>query len=820
MSNIRHIVRFVCVIALCLAWPWVVILCNKAIVITNSFCKKWASLYGDTWPSIMLIVLWLGIALLGVVTTFGLFLRYCRIIKSSRLICDEAINGAGDDYLQRDAFVKALLSSFRGASVYSSGAKYVALYAPWGDGKTSVINLLKEAKKDCIWGELNVWPDESHAHPACKLYCSLAKALFRNFHWILSWRFLVMAVRLSAKDVVSEFGFTLSIPLGLISAIFTIFGTVEGMRKQNGERLRRYLGKEIVIVVDDLDRLPPNETMRILMMLRSFGDLPNVTYIIAAEQKHLLASVADELPDGHNDIEAARHFLEKFMTHDYRLPVINSDVLSNMLRKQLKYFCSGHEVFGTRIDSMLLEMVLPYITNIRSLKRYMAALEFEWKMQCSKNEYGTSLPSVNLFDVASLIAIRVFEPLFYDKLWPSCYHVILKNSEKLPMTDPKCVSEKWLEENLYSYASNKDSAKRFMEYCLGLQRKYDVKAENQRDKTIGYYFSGLDDPERCANYSLASSVTAANYFSSHVSTELIPMDLFNKFFILVSKECDFDLSAIESFLRTLDERKRIPSLLNALKGIRLSAMGRLDLRNIIRAIVMLGSKDLENASQYYRSKMKSEWLIRDSLAKTALNVIRPVIAEDKKKDNALSDYLAECLCEVTGTPAMLVVAIDCDLFRHANKDFTKAEFSKEVFEKMINRFISLSEEWKGVDIKALDEYDFEKVWMDIVAYYDLSYGSAYKKAHAKELNDLEWVTERMNKFRYELQGLHKTYVGLDAIDACMGAEHVRDMLERNIDKLSLDNKEFLNELKFVMKRKEQGEPYNWLAMQTYFMNKR
>lgn len=807
--------RLVIVAALCLMWPWYVILVDKVRSVVKLVCRKWESFCGDGWMSFMILSVLIGCFIVAIMFQIGWYVFKNNEKKSAEKGDNKRDDALGDikgDLLQRDSFIKALSNSFQGASVNCTGAEYVALYAPWGDGKTTVINFLKEAKKDCMWAELNVWPDESYSHPACKLYCSLAKAFWENCHWILAWRFWVMAVRLSIQDVVSEFGFTLSIPLGFIAAIFSIFGTVDGMRKQNGKRMRRYLGKEIVMVVDDLDRLPPKEAMRILMMLRSFGDLPNVTYIIAAEQEHLLAAIAEELPEKHSDLEVPRHFLEKFMTRECRLPVANVDLLMEMFMNKLTEFAERQGASLDRMDRTILDIVMPYINNIRSLKRYFAALEFEWKMQVSKTEYGTAVPSVDFPDVVALTAIRVFEPVFYDKLWPYGYLEILKKSYKVSHANPKCVSEEWLNKHLLSKARNKPVVENFMETCLGLHRKYDIKASNQGDKTVGFYFAELEDGERCVNYSLASSAAAPNYFSSHVSSSLLPKNTLREFLKLLTSSSKLNDEDVRMFFIELDNKYRIPSLINALQGMRIDSIQGVNLRRSIRVLLLMASTHLKNAEQSYRKNNQAGWIMNDCFEKAILNILKPVICSKAATRDNLTDYLADCLCEFVDYPAMLIALVGEDVTNQSNKDFDKTIFSEDAFRKIVSVFVSIAPSWKGNDIIALPKDALERTWQEVVAFYDNQYGGDYQKAHNGDLQNFKWVRSRMMDFYFEFNRLNKKYVGLDPLDACLGANHVKDMLDNHQMELSSYEQAFYNDLTDAIERKKQGKPYKGIDL--------
>lgn len=806
----RWILRILLAILFCLLLPCGNVAIRGIYAIVNAIIGRWKTEYSLESVHAIGVSVCSGCLIVLIAGVISLTLKWWRGKNGPKADCDCAIKSKDNDLLQRDSFVKALLCAFHGVSSLSAGAEYVALYAPWGDGKTSVINLLKEAKKDCIWGELNIWPDESYAHPACKLYCSFAKAFLSNWHWILAWRFWVMAMRLSAKDVVAEFGLTLSIPLGIVSAIFTIFCTIDGMRRRNGDRMRRYLGKEVVIVVDDIDRLPPEECMRILMMLRSFGDFPNVTYLIAAEQEHLLAAVSKELPEKHNDTEDARHFLEKFMTCVYRLPVISADTMGDMLRRELNEFCANHGIGNVCINQELLRSVVPYLRNVRSLRRYMSALDFEWTMQCAKVVYGTSLPSVNFNDVASLIAMRVFEPVFYDKLWPQGYQKIKDKSENIALSGPSCVSEDWMKENLIKYARDIESVQNFMKDRLGLRESSKYGSDRTGDNGKGFFFASLNDVSSLATYSIASAACAPNYFSSHVTDPLVPKKDSEQFLSLIRNESAFREDEIRDIVERLNANNCISNLLTILGAHRI-VDGKFSRINLIKVLIIIASCKECNA---HLSSDEVERR-RGSIVVKVLDLLRRILCEREKKDKCLQEILVESLRNAEGSILLMAELVNEDMHKYGRDGGRDALLEKEYFDRVVAEFV-----WRVARIKNAAEGGcgewIEEIWLRLVSFEYPQYGLQFKNSHKVELESYEWICRHINMFHFGFLGRNERYVSLETIDVCLGAEHVKKILDDNALRLSESCKDFYKDLVLVLERRAKGEPCDGKSMREFF----
>ena len=79
--------------------------------------------------------------------------------------------------------------------------------------------------------------------------------------------------------------------------------------------------KKVVVVVDDLDRLSKEETCRVIRFLKANGDLPNITYLILADEAYLANAVAGLVarPDK-MAIECGREYLKKIIPLRCPLP--------------------------------------------------------------------------------------------------------------------------------------------------------------------------------------------------------------------------------------------------------------------------------------------------------------------------------------------------------------------------------------------------------------------------------------------------------------------------------------------------------------------
>jgi photosystem II stability/assembly factor-like uncharacterized protein len=107
------------------------------------------------WPSPLALLLCLGL-LLVLVQGWGLFLRERRELAAAGGIHDAPVDDLASDRLQRAPLVRAMAQLFRNQNTRPPLA--VALYAPWGVGKSSVLHMLKaelQGHARCVY--INPW---------------------------------------------------------------------------------------------------------------------------------------------------------------------------------------------------------------------------------------------------------------------------------------------------------------------------------------------------------------------------------------------------------------------------------------------------------------------------------------------------------------------------------------------------------------------------------------------------------------------------------------------------------------------------------------
>jgi len=172
-------------------------------------------------------------------------------------------------------------------------------------------------------------------------------------------------------------------------------------RSQLREALAR-LDSPIVVIIDDIDRLQPQEILDILRLVRLTGNFPNLIYLLAFDRGRV------ELILNQQGFEGGP-YLEKIVEYAYDVPAIPPARLQRLLLQGIDDRSAGFAgVSGAdRWPDIFYRVVGPLFGSLRDVKRYLAVLP---------TVLSTVGDEVAVVDVLALEAVRVALPGTYASL--------------------------------------------------------------------------------------------------------------------------------------------------------------------------------------------------------------------------------------------------------------------------------------------------------------------------------------------------------------------------------------------------------------------
>ena len=101
--------------------------------------------------------------------------------------------------------------------------------------------------------------------------------------------------------------------MGWLSGLIQQEETVEKLHAELSKALSDQK-KRFLIVIDDIDRLSPDEALLIFRLVKSVGRLPNVIYLLVYDRDLAESIIAERYPS------EGPHYLEKIVQAPFELP--------------------------------------------------------------------------------------------------------------------------------------------------------------------------------------------------------------------------------------------------------------------------------------------------------------------------------------------------------------------------------------------------------------------------------------------------------------------------------------------------------------------
>lgn len=176
--------------------------------------------------------------------------------------------------------------------------------------------------------------------------------------------------------------------------------------------------KRIICIIDDLDRLEPNQLKSILQLVKASCNFPNVVYVLSYDE----GVIKDHL----SSIFKEKNYLSKIVQLKVDLPKVDTKVITSVFESSFRYFVKPFQdrwLFKEVTSSEWIKSVLSdayfnnwlqkFFPNLRSIKRYFNSLSSNLNavQQWHKKE------EVSLIDFMIVEAFKLFDINLYDRLY-------------------------------------------------------------------------------------------------------------------------------------------------------------------------------------------------------------------------------------------------------------------------------------------------------------------------------------------------------------------------------------------------------------------
>jgi len=324
---------------------------------------------------------------------------------------DNPITNPEQDRLGVDPFAHAIAQSIR--HMKAPEGSVIAINGPWGSGKSSAVNLVTHHLGDARaagkieFVKFSCWWFRGEEALATAFFNELGAVLGGTIH--------------QAQKLLSRLRNRVLQTAPLIGTIANVFGpgsgpwakavtdtvarlttgleTVEQLHAQLHEALAKS-DKRFLVVIDDIDRLSPEEALQMFRLVKSVGQLPNVIYLIAYDRELAERLVQVRFPS------EGPHYLEKIVQAVFELPAPRVPDLHAIFIENIEQICNPqlNQEETHHFHNVFVEVIGPEIKMPRDVVRLANAVSVTWPAVAGE---------VDLGDFLAIEALRVFQPGLY-----------------------------------------------------------------------------------------------------------------------------------------------------------------------------------------------------------------------------------------------------------------------------------------------------------------------------------------------------------------------------------------------------------------------
>ena len=291
----------------------------------------------------------------------------------------------------------------------------IGIVGKWGSGKTSFINMVLENFKGndkYIVIKFNPWNMSSRKQLISDFFLQLSNNIKKENE---------------SNEIIGTIGKSLGTlskffkPLGLIPPL-SLLGTIGDITEKASEFINEYvesekedletikrkidteleeLGKKLLIVIDDIDRLSDDEIREIFQLVKSIADFKNTIYILSYDRE-IVTKALDKTQQ-----DKGEEYLEKIVQVPLVLPHISKSDLDKIFINKLNTSIDipDEEYDNSYFSEIYYNGLAENFESLRDIERYMNV--FSLGINLAREE-------LNINDYIAITLIKVFEPDLYE----------------------------------------------------------------------------------------------------------------------------------------------------------------------------------------------------------------------------------------------------------------------------------------------------------------------------------------------------------------------------------------------------------------------
>lgn len=290
-----------------------------------------------------------------------------KLESTSVFYGNHPISKADDDKLGYPVYAAVIAEKLNQSKFGEAFA--IGINGKWGSGKTSFLNLVRENISQDRRIVIDFKPWNAHDPQA------ILKDFFETVQIAISPYHATLAseIREYGKKLVELHSNSIFQSLSATFDILTGYNdSLSNQYKQINEGLMQ-IDHQVIICIDDLDRLDTNEISEVIRLIRNTANFYNTIFLAAYDREYLLSAIKKL-----NEYNY-QHFLEKIFQLEVNLPGFNMSILKNYLSEEIiKVFGTGHEAeCKAAVDELYtyqVNVLQDWIASIRDINHILNSL--------------------------------------------------------------------------------------------------------------------------------------------------------------------------------------------------------------------------------------------------------------------------------------------------------------------------------------------------------------------------------------------------------------------------------------------------------------
>jgi len=483
---------------------------------------------------------------------------------------DKPIKSIDEDLLNRKSIVDKLnhLINNNYSETFTIG-----LQGGWGLGKTSLINLVKnELSEKILILDFDPWIISNKS--------DIEETFFKEFKSILEENVdesTLKYITKYQKEIIHN-------SMGILDIIFSLFSnininlfstTYDNLERKNSNvnflknKINEKLSEipfysRILIIIDDVDRLPKEEIQSIFKLVASSANFNNLTFLIAYDENVVVSALNNTQED------RGKEYLEKIINIQVDLPEIDRDSLRRIFFKKLSTLNEIINIDENSLNSLvnMYPHIRNYFSNIRQLNRFFNKINTDMIFLINEINIADYLIikifKENEFELYNLIRENKFL-LIYDKT-----HSLCKDEFKLFEEDEKNGCKTSFYSKLKQIMDSNGNIKSLMINlfpCMNVlyKKNYTEPYHKSKDKK--------------------KLICSKNYFEKYFLENLSPNDISDKEVYELCEQSNED--KINDLIKYYDNQNKINILLDKLDYMDIDIS---NLNMIIKSIIRFGDQ--------------------------------------------------------------------------------------------------------------------------------------------------------------------------------------------------------------------------------------